>query len=343
MFKLAINAGHWKDTTRGIPTSMYKENGKRLDEWTLNARVVDAVIKKLDKYDGIQILRVDDPTGVVFKEDYERYGAANNWGADFYLGIHHNGGMGGGTGGGIVSYSYTYDKFKGDTSYTWSKELYNALVKHTGLKGNRSTPIARNNLFEVRETNMPAVLLELGFMDSITDIKYITNKPTWANNCADAIVEVIVKRAKLKEKKEVFKKGQKSLGIHAMKFLLKLALQFKLVPKNVADDGGYGDGVDVDVKAIQKLAGLDQKSEADEATIRAIYVRTLDALNAERKNSAAALKKAQSEAASAKASLASVQKKLDSITSKSGDVDGDGLVTMKDLLALRKLLAKANK
>jgi hypothetical protein len=46
---------------------------------------------------------------------------------------------------------------------------------------------------------MPAVLLELGFMDSKTDVPVILTED-YADKCATAIVEVVVKRGNLKKK-----------------------------------------------------------------------------------------------------------------------------------------------
>lgn len=341
MFKLALNAGHAMNTGRGIPASLSPANHP--NEWQLNDRVCDAIEKRLKQYDGITVLRIDDTTGANYLELTERTDKANKLGADFYLAIHHNGGIAGGTGGGIVAYVYTTPTAE---ELAWQKDLYNALIAKTGLKGNRSTPMPKDDLHEVREPKMNAVLLELGYMDSVTDIKYILAND-WADKCADAIVSVIVKRKGLRKKEETMKKGETSLGIYAMKRLLMLAKAFGIVPKAVEDNGGYGDGVDADVKAVQKRAGIAQKEEANEATIRAIYVQTLDALNAERKKTAAALKQAQdaekkiaNEYAKVKSQLAAAQKELENIERQAGDVNGDGKVNTKDLLALRKTLAE---
>lgn len=46
---------------------------------------------------------------------------------------------------------------------------------------------------------MPAVLLELGFMDSSTDVPVILTD-AFARNCAKSIVAVLVKRGKLTKK-----------------------------------------------------------------------------------------------------------------------------------------------
>ena len=126
----------------------------------------------------------------------ERVSEANRWNANFYLSIHHNAGINGGTGGGIVAYTHPNAS---SASNEWRDTLYDALIKHTGLKGNRATPKATSNLYVLRTTKMPAVLLELGFMDSKTDVPIILSKE-YAQNCAKAIVEVLARRGKLTKK-----------------------------------------------------------------------------------------------------------------------------------------------
>lgn len=345
MFNLAINAGHWNGTTRGVPASLSPADHP--NEWVLNDRVVRAVISKLSKYSGIKILRIDDPTGKTFVEDADRMRKANSMPADFYLAIHHNGGIGGGTGGGIVAYTYLRPTAE---EVAWQKALYNALIRHTGLAGNRATPLAKADLFECRETAMDAVLLELGFMDSTTDIKSILSAD-WADKCSDAIVEVIVEFAGLSPKEEVMKKGDKGLGPYTLKRLLMIAAKYGLVPNSLADDGVFGDGTVKDVVAVQKLAKLETTGDANEATIRAAYVQTLDAINAERKKASAdlaaakdAATKAKNEAKQSKAELdkatatiSALQKQLDAILP--GDVNQDGSVNMKDVLVLRQIIA----
>ena len=163
-FKLSITAGHYKNTPGKRCLKSLDPNETR--EWTLNSRIAERVEALLKAYDGIEILRTDDRTGKTDVSLQARTNKANNFGADFYLSIHHNAGVNGGKGGGIVAYVYTSPDAE---SLAWQKDLYNALVAKTGLKGNRSTPLAKKNLHEVRESKMPAVLLELGFMDSATE------------------------------------------------------------------------------------------------------------------------------------------------------------------------------
>ena len=194
MFKIALTAGHYKYTAgKRIPESLDKNETR---EWVLNDRIADKIEQKLKNYTGYELIRTDDTTGEKAISNSERIRKANKFKADIYISIHHNAGIKGGTGGGIVAYTYT--KVDNGTKQ-WQKELYNALIKYTGLKGNRAIPLATADLEECRETIMPAVLLELGFMDSKTDVPIILTE-SYANKCAEAIVEVLVKRGGLKKK-----------------------------------------------------------------------------------------------------------------------------------------------
>ncbi len=194
MFKIALTAGHYRHTAgKRCPQSL---DSAETREWVLNSRIADKVEALLSNYEGYSLLRTDDRAGEKEIKIEERVAAANAFGADVYISIHHNAGIAGGKGGGIVAYTYTKVS---DKTKTWQQELYNALINHTGLKGNRATPLATSNLYECRCTTMPAVLLELGFMDSATDVPVILSED-YADKCAAAIVEVIVKKAGLKEK-----------------------------------------------------------------------------------------------------------------------------------------------
>jgi len=191
--KLGIDAGH------GLYTSgkrcLKSLDPKETREWVLNNRIVAKVIEKLKAYENVEILRTDDPTGKRDVPLAERTRSANNWRAEVYLSIHHNAGIGGGTGGGIVVYRHPQSS---KSSQEYQGKIYNKLIAHTGLNGNRSNPLAEANLHMVRETKMPALLLELGFMDSRTDVPVIlTDK--YAEQCADAIVEFLVEEFKLKK------------------------------------------------------------------------------------------------------------------------------------------------
>lgn len=195
MFKIALGAGHGINTPG--KRCLKALDPKETREWWLNDRICDYVESFLKDYEGYSLLRLDD------SDDGEenvalatRVKKANQWGADFYLSVHHNAGINGGSGGGIVAYAYTKAQ---KASLEWRDGLYDALIRHTGLKGNRANPKATANHYVTRETTMPAVLLELGFMDSRTDVPIILTD-AYAQKCAKAIVEVVVKRVGLTRK-----------------------------------------------------------------------------------------------------------------------------------------------
>lgn len=194
MIKICLNAGHGINTAGKRCLKSLDPNETR--EWILNNRIVSKIENLLSNYDGYELLRVDDRTGKTDIALKTRTDKANAFEADIYISIHHNAGINGGSGGGIVAYTYTDVS---EATKQWQTDLYNSLIKHTGLKGNRATPKATANFWECKKTKMPAVLLECGFMDSKTDVPIILSA-SYADKCAAAITEVIVSRCKLVKK-----------------------------------------------------------------------------------------------------------------------------------------------
>jgi len=195
MFRLALGAGHGLNTAGKRCLKSLDKNETR--EWWLNDRICDYVEAYLKDYEGYELLRLDDSDDG--KDDVAlaaRVNEANKWGADFYLSVHHNAGINGGKGGGIVAYSYP-NSAKGAE---WRDALYDRLIAKTGLKGNRATPKATANYYVLKYTKMCSALLELGYMDSATDVPIILTDD-YAQKCARAIVEVIAERGKLTKKK----------------------------------------------------------------------------------------------------------------------------------------------
>lgn len=194
MFKIALDAGHGMNTPGKRCLKSLDANETR--EWYLNDRICDKVEKKLAVYEGYEILRVDDTTGAVDVSLSKRVQAANAWGADFYLSVHHNAGVSGGSGGGIISIAYTKASAR---SCECQKIIYDELINATGLKGNRFEPMPLQNLQVLRETNMPAVLVECGFMDSSTDVPVILTDE-FADACAEGLGAALVMIGNLKKK-----------------------------------------------------------------------------------------------------------------------------------------------
>ena len=146
MFKLALGAGHGFNTVG--KRCLAKLDPKQTPEWWLNDRIADKVEGLLVKYAGVEILRLDDSDdGADDIALTTRVKRANEWGADFYLSIHHNAGINGGKSGGIMAIAYTKASAE---SLAWQKDLYNELIAATGLKGNCSDPTPKQSLHEVR-------------------------------------------------------------------------------------------------------------------------------------------------------------------------------------------------
>lgn len=199
MFKIALSAGHGKNTPG--KRCLKKIDKKETREWVLNSRICELVEKNLSNYENCSVIRLDDKTGKKDISITNRTNKANKENADIYISVHHNAGIKGGSGGGIMAFTYLK---VGEKTEKLQELLYKKLIDKTGLKGNRSAPLSKANLGELRQSKMPAVLLECGFMDSTTDTPIILTKE-FAEKCALAISEAIVETGKLKQKQSAKK------------------------------------------------------------------------------------------------------------------------------------------
>jgi N-acetylmuramoyl-L-alanine amidase len=166
-------------------------------EWFLNDRIADLVEETLKRDYDCTVLRVDDTTGAKDISLSARVKAANNAKADFYLSIHHNAGINGGAGGGTVVFYYNDAEMRAK-----AQRLYNAVTARTGLVGNRSSKVAVGDLYVIRYTTMPALLLENGFMDSTHDTPIILTA-AHAKKTAQGIVDYLVKELGLSKNESV--------------------------------------------------------------------------------------------------------------------------------------------
>lgn len=194
MVKIALDAGH------GLYTAgkrcLKALDPKETREWVLNNRVLTKLQALLADYEGVETLRVDDPTGQKDVSLFDRVKTANAWKADLYLSDHKNAGINGGSGGGIVVFRSTNASTE---SARLQPILYNHLIKTTGLKGNRSNPIPAAQFYVIYRTTMPALLIEGGFMDSRVDTPIILTE-AYADNMAKGYLNFLVEVYGLKRK-----------------------------------------------------------------------------------------------------------------------------------------------
>lgn len=189
MVKIALDAGH------GLYTP-----GKRTPdderEWSFNNKVLLACVAELNKYHNVSILRLDDHTGQRDVPLSERTNKANRWGADVLVSIHHNANTSKwGSWGGVETFVYRTNNGK---AHQLANIINPKIVKAMGLR-NRGVKSA--NLHMVRETRMPAILTEGGFMDSTTDIRALRDSNKLKAQ-GIAIAQGLAEYYKLQRKKE---------------------------------------------------------------------------------------------------------------------------------------------
>lgn len=184
--KIAVDAGHG-----GFNSTAGKRTPDGEYEWNFNNKVVIAFINHMKQYKNVQILRVDDPTGKTDVPLKTRTDKANAWGADIYISFHHNANTGKwGSWTGVETYVYSLNNAK---SVELAKAVHSGYVQAMGIK---DRGIKTANFHITRETDMPAILLEGGYMDSSIDIKKMRND-TILNNSGIAIADGIAKHFNL--------------------------------------------------------------------------------------------------------------------------------------------------
>lgn len=193
MFKIAYCAGHYIGTAgKRVPKSL---DPNQTREWVLNDRVARYFAEAAKQYEGVDLLRTDDATGKKHISIKNRTKKANEWGADFYLDIHHNAGINGGSGGGVVAFC----EKKNETGKKYRDAIYSAVISAGKLKGNRANPLVEKNYDSLIYANAPGVLMEYGFMDSKTDAPIILTD-AYAKKVGYATMEGIAKVKGLKKK-----------------------------------------------------------------------------------------------------------------------------------------------
>ena len=150
--KIAVRGGHCPNVTgaKGI-----------IDELTEDRKVKNSVIKYLKQLNH-DVLDVTPPDNTTSSSADLYYGVnkANNWGANLFISIHFN---------------KAYDSYNGAlgsevcvySSFYTAKRVVNGLAS-LGFK-NRGQKI-RTGLYELRNTNMKAMIIEVCFVEATSDV-----------------------------------------------------------------------------------------------------------------------------------------------------------------------------
>jgi len=137
------------------PGAVY--NGRQEKDDTL--RLTLAVGEILQNHDiDVQYTRTTD----VYESPYEKAMEANNAGVDFFISIHRNSFPTDNVVSGVESLVYDLSGIKLQMAENINEQLEAVGFVNLGVK-------ARPNLVVLRRTKMPAVLVEVGFINSNTD------------------------------------------------------------------------------------------------------------------------------------------------------------------------------
>lgn len=149
--KIAIRGGH----NYGVPGA-----SGILDEVAEDRKVYAKVIEYLKKF-GHEVLDVTPNKTSTSAEDLS-FGVskANAWGADYFCSIHFN--AGGGRGTEVLYYNGS----------TKGKSIAEKIVRKIAELGfiNRGAKVDTRGLYELRNTKMPANIIEVCFVDNQSDV-----------------------------------------------------------------------------------------------------------------------------------------------------------------------------
>ena len=182
--KILIDPGHGGKDPGAI--------GHGIREKDIVLDISKRVQAKLGNYENtlVKLTRTTD----VYLELKERTDIANQWDADVLVSVHINSLKA--TSHGIETFIYTTAS---NTSLVVASNIQNHLIREAD-RHNRG--VKKANLHMVRESKMPACLVECGFISNPEEAALMkTDK--FLNQCAEAIVKGLVETYKLKSKTKI--------------------------------------------------------------------------------------------------------------------------------------------
>ncbi|WP_340373367.1 N-acetylmuramoyl-L-alanine amidase [Peribacillus sp. FSL E2-0218] len=180
MVKIFIDPGHGGSDPGSVG------NGLKEKDLTLSiaTRIKDILLIEYTNV-FVKMSRTSD----TFPSLSDRTNQANAWGADFYLAIHIN------AGGGTGYEDYIYTSTSSETK-TYQDTIHTEVMKLIDIpdRGQKT-----GDLHVLRETDMPAILTESGFVDNVNDAAKLKTA-SFIESLARGHVNGLVKCFKLKKK-----------------------------------------------------------------------------------------------------------------------------------------------
>ncbi|PPA70207.1 N-acetylmuramoyl-L-alanine amidase [Jeotgalibacillus proteolyticus] len=196
MTLIAIDAGHGYETPG-------KRSPDGMREYAFNRAVAAECIKQLEKASLKTLKTHHDTIDVSLKNRTDK---ANQAGADFFISIHANAFGNGGWNevSGIETYIHST---KGNNALTLAKQIQTSLIQGTGRK---DRGVKKENFHVLRESSMPAVLIECGFMTNREE-KALLASTDYRVKCGELIAGAIISYFKGSEATSASKKTGNAL------------------------------------------------------------------------------------------------------------------------------------
>ncbi|MBA4538814.1 N-acetylmuramoyl-L-alanine amidase [Bacillus aquiflavi] len=150
MVKIFIDPGHGGNDPGAVGNGLQEKNLTL----QISTKIRDILVNEYNNV-YVNMSRTGDQT-LSLKQ---RTDAANAWGADFLLSVHIN------AGGGTGYEDYVYPNVGAPTT-TYQRAIHEEVLKQVDF---RDRGMKQANFHMLRESRMPAVLTENGFIDNATD------------------------------------------------------------------------------------------------------------------------------------------------------------------------------
>lgn len=181
--KIYIDQGHNpRDYNTGAEGNGYFEQDITYDIGLRLFRLLDAnpnFEPRLSRPDEDTLLGFSNSSSLA-----ERTRQANAWGADVFISLHTNAALNtNASGSEALVYSYS-----SEVANELAEDILESMTQITGLR-DRGV-IERPGLYVLRETEMPAVIVEMGFITNANDANLMANSPElFARGIYEGIVE----------------------------------------------------------------------------------------------------------------------------------------------------------